>query len=130
MIVVDTSVWIDFFNGNSSKVQATIIDLIDRDQVILVYPVFLELLAGARKSDLHKLKYFLSALNVKMVTSECWHQAEKWIEFARGKGQTFAVMDLLIAAISNNHSASIWSLDTDFVGMAKCGFVELFDSKR
>ena len=127
MIVVDTSVWVDFFKGHDPKVKTKLIDLIDSDQVILVYPVFLELLAGARKSDAQKLKYFLSALNVQMVTAESWFQVEKWIDIARGKGQTFSVMDLLIAAVSDRQSASIWSLDRDFVGMAKCGFIELFD---
>ena len=41
-------------------------------------------------------------------------------------GQRFALIDLVIGALSNELTALIWSLDRDFQRMAALGFVHLY----
>lgn len=125
MIFVDTTVWIEFFRGNSVFVKG-LSEKLDTEDVALTTPVLLELLSGARKAELAPLKRVLSALPQFMPTKEEWELCEKWISQSRQAGYSFGVLDLLIAAITRQNNGVLWSLDKDFRFMDKLGFVELF----
>jgi len=63
VIAVDTSVWIDFFRGRSSIVER-LSGLLDRDEVALPVSVKIEILSGARKSEVSQLERVLAALPI------------------------------------------------------------------
>lgn len=124
MIFVDTSVWIHYFRGNDPKLVQRLNALLDEDKVALSALVRLELLSGASRNEMLRLKRLFSALPIYYCTSETWNLADRWIEKAPTKGHRFAVADLLIAATASENASSIWSLDQDFKRLAKLGFVE------
>jgi len=125
MIFIDTSVWIEYFKAKESPVQRVLHELLDQDQVALPSLVWLEILSGARKSEMAKLKRVLSALPRFYPDEATWKKVEEWIEVGLNNGQRFGVADLLIAAIATEHKAKLWTLDSDFKRMAKLGFLEL-----
>lgn len=125
MISVDTSVWIDFFQGQR-KVVDTLTKLLDDDKVLLTAPVRIEILSGAPKKMQHQLKHLLGALPLFFPADKTWKTMEQWIEIGSQEGERFGAMDLLIGALTKEQHALLWSLDNDFRRMEKLGMVALF----
>jgi hypothetical protein len=125
VVVVDTSVWIDFFRGRDSATVERLSNLLDEDLVSLAAPVRLEILAGASRKELPRLTRVLSALPLLHPTRALWTTLEGWVGEARAAEECFGAMDLLIAGLASENGASLWSLDDDFTRMAGLGFVEL-----
>jgi predicted nucleic acid-binding protein len=125
MVVVDSSVWIDFFHGSDEVLVAELGRLLDADEVGLAAPVRLELLTGASHKDEQVLRRLLSALPLLLPEAPLWPKLEGWIERARRAGERFGAMDLLIAGIADDHRATLWSRDADFARMARLGLVQL-----
>jgi predicted nucleic acid-binding protein len=126
VIVVDTSVWIEFFRKGTGETTKALQDLLTRDQVALAAPVYIELLSGSSQRDVGRLRRLLSALPQWMTTDRTWPTLESWAVTAAARGDHFGVGDLLVAGIAAERGAALWSLDGDFVRMASLGFVDLF----
>ena len=124
MIVVDTSVWIASFRSASSDEARHLSDLLESDQVALAAPIRIEILSGASLSDGKRLRRVLSALPVFFPTEATWELMDSWVDAATRAGAHFGVADLLIAALANEQTAAVWSLDSDFPRMAKLGFIQ------
>jgi predicted nucleic acid-binding protein len=123
MIAVDTSVWIDFFRGRDGVLGNHLETLLDTDQIAVPAPVRIEILGGARKSELSRLRRVMDALPLLLPSPAAWRLLEGWIERAVATGQHFGVGDLLVAAIAAENRASVWSLDGDFERMADLGWI-------
>lgn len=126
MISVDSSVWISAFRSREGPEARHLVELLDADLVVLAAPVRLEILAGASRKNLARLRRALSALPVFFPTDATWHRIDGWVTQAVTAGQRFGIADLLIAAIGMERSARLWSLDTDFERMAGLDFIELY----
>ena len=126
MIAVDTSVWIDFFRGRAPAAERLPV-LLDQDEVALPIPVRIEILSGARRTERPRLNRVLSALPVLFPTRETWLRMEAWILKAGASGQRFGVGDLLIASLAAENQCALWSLDADFVRMARLRLITLAD---
>jgi predicted nucleic acid-binding protein len=125
MVVVDSSIWIEFFRGKDGLVVSELSRLLDADAVALAAPVRLELLSGASSKDGARLARLLSALPLWFPEPDLWGKLEQWIDRARRAGHRFGGMDLLIAGITADNGASLWSKDTDFVRLERLGLVVL-----
>jgi predicted nucleic acid-binding protein len=124
--MVDTSVWIAAQRAPDSRDAHTLRSLLDADDVALALPVRMEFAAAAPKKDRRKLRYALSALPLLVPTAETWRTVESWIPLAQDAGYTFALSDLFIAALTNELTGLVWSLDQDFAAMEKLGFVRCY----
>jgi predicted nucleic acid-binding protein len=125
MIVVDTSIWISAFRNQKSSEARHLSDLLDNDEVAIAIPIRIELLSGARRSDLSRLSRTLSALPIYFPNDATWRRMEGWLGTIKNAGDWFGVADLLIAGIAAENQAAIWSLDGDFTRMAKLRLIEL-----
>jgi len=130
MILIDTSVWIDYFRGADQELVEHLQRLLDEDQTALAMPVRIELLAGSSKKDFSRLRRALSALPTFIPGESTWRVIESWVESALLKGERFGVMDLLIAALAAENGLGLWSLDSDFDRMQKLGFARLYVPAR
>jgi predicted nucleic acid-binding protein len=127
MTVVDTSVWVAALRDGATNETRVLSALLDADEVTLPVPVRIELLAGASKRDLPRLRRTLSALPVVYPGEDTWQLIDAWIDRAARAGQRFGFGDLLIGALASEIGALVWSLDADFVRMRRAGLVELYE---
>lgn len=110
MIVVDTSVWIEFFRHNApifAQLRAQIEDF----QVLAAEWVFAELLQGAKnKSELSFIMEYWRYLP-KVNSADIWIQAGKYAQehklFSKGVG----LIDAALIVSAKRHKATIWSHD-------------------
>jgi predicted nucleic acid-binding protein len=125
MIVVDTSVWVAAFRDSKSPEARTLAALLDADEVALPMPVRVELLSGASRRDLPRLRRALSALPVLYPSDETWQLLDTWIDRTAAAGDHFGIGDLLIAALASDIGALIWSLDGDFKRLEQLRLIHL-----
>jgi predicted nucleic acid-binding protein len=126
VIVVDSSVWVEALRDPRARLAVTLNGLLDADEVALAQPVRIELVAGVARADRAALKRALTALPVVVPTEQTWQRVEQWIEKAADAGQRFGLPDLLVAALADDLGALVWSLDADFVRMARLKLVRLY----
>lgn len=100
MILVDTGVWIDFFNGKSSREVDILDQALGYQEVIMGDLIMLELLQGFRSDkDYHAAKKYLSALDqYNMLTPELALLAAENYRKLRKKGITVRKMANVIVA--------------------------------
>lgn len=130
MILVDTSIWIEALRDGSGEIGVEVARLLDADEVGLAAPVRLEILSGARRRDLPRLRRTLSALPYWLPEHATWERLDDWVDAATAGGERFGVMDLLIGAIAADHDAKVWSRDRDFARMERLGLIRLHHLSR
>jgi hypothetical protein len=113
-ILIDSSVWIDYFRKKNSTVAPFVNLLLDQDRVALCGMVELEILQGLRGKeqrlvqDLFQELYFLEAQRDDFVS------AGLLLNQLRSKGITIPSSDCLIAAQCIRHGFALYTLDHDF----------------
>ena len=116
-IMVDSTVWIDFFNGNRTTETETLKNLIRNDEQVCLSPTILqEVLQGFKAdSDYETAKDLLMAFPILVINPiELAIQAAELYRGLRKKGITINTSnDCLIAMAAKNRGCSILSSDKD-----------------
>ena len=126
MIVVDTSIWVAALRKDGREAEI-LRSLLDEDEVLLPMPVKVELLAGTSKRQRAALRSGLSALPIAYPTDETWRMMDGWTDRTVQAGAAFGVGDLLIAAMTHEAGALVWSHDAAFARMERLGLVERYE---
>lgn len=128
MICVDTSVWIAATREPAGPTGLRLKLMLEDALVAMPAPVRLELQAGLPSGEAARFAGLSDALTTLVPALETWLRAERLLLEAGRRGQRFGPIDILVAAIANEHALRVWSLDADFARMARLGFVELHDA--
>ncbi|MBM4245725.1 MAG: PIN domain nuclease [Deltaproteobacteria bacterium] len=123
MIFVDTSVWVAFLRGRDATLVEQMRAVLDSEEVALAAPVRIEILSGAARQDLPRLRRLLGAFALFVPTNDTWQLVDDWLDRAARSSQRFGAMDLLIGALAAEQRAALWSLDRDFERMARLGLL-------
>lgn len=117
MILVDSSVWIDYFNGTPTW-QADILDQKLSDELLVIGDlIFIEVLQGFRTDrDYHLAKTMLSTLGIhQMGGYEIAIQSAQMYRELRKKGVTVRkTIDVIIAAYCVSKNLALLHNDSDF----------------
>ncbi len=132
-IIVDTSIWIDYFN-NVVNEQTNIADKYLERKSVFILPVILqEILQGIREEKkFHSIKDLLLYLNFFQVdTIKCAIDAASIFRFLKTKGITVRKPnDCLIAAVCIENKISLLHNDKDFDKIAKHTSLKIYKNKE
>lgn len=125
MLIVDSSVWIDFFAGRElPHVQRLGEALLSDEEIGVPDVVRLEILSGVRKDvTLRKITSNLNALHRVAARDDDWDAAAALYRTCRRNGVTIrSVVDCLIARLAIRDDATLLAHDRDFAMMVRhCG---------
>lgn len=122
MIVVDSSVWIDYFNGKATKQTDILHSLLGNELIVIGDIVLTEVLQGFRRDkDFKKAKKLLACLIFKeMLGKELALKSAENYRRLRKKGVTVRkTIDVIIATFCIANSLALLHDDRDFKPMDK-----------
>ena len=125
-VLVDTSVWIEFFRRNE-PCYSIVSRLIDDEQIYCCGIILAELMQGAKSDkELRILDDFLHVFSFVPETPQLWSAAGKLAYQLRRKGITIALSDCFIAAAAASCHAQVATLDGHFDVLGKPAKVTLY----
>lgn len=127
MILVDTSVWIDYFGRSPGAAGRELHRLIsDAEPVALAGIIVTEILQGLAR-DVQNVEDFLSLFDwIEPKGFGTYQAAAALNRLGRSRGITLSTVDALIAVLALEAKAALFSLDRDFERIAAIATLELY----
>lgn len=127
--LVDTSIWISFFNNSDSPISEKLASLIEEDLVVICPTIFQEILQGTKDQEsFNLLNQRLSYLT--QLKSDPYEAAVGAAEIyfrLRKKGITIRKSnDCLIAWFAMKFNVPIWHQDRDFNSIASTENLKIY----
>ena len=121
MKIVDSSVWIAYFNGDNHSQTGLLSQLLEEEEPVLFPVITLEVLAGFKNDgEFNKVRHIFGQLDTLPLSHEIHLRAAVLYRVLRKKGVTVrGVTDCLIAQGCIEYEASLLTLDRDFKTIAK-----------
>lgn len=113
-VLIDSSVWIDYFRKGKSKVEEQVNLLLDENRIVLCGMVELEILQGLRGNEQVIIQDLFSVLHYVNTERSDFVNAGLILNDLRKKGITIPSSDCLIAAQCLHHKLPLFTLDKDF----------------
>jgi predicted nucleic acid-binding protein len=133
MILVDTTVWIDFFAGRPRPHVATLEQLLQTGEDICICGIVLaEVLQGIRSdSEYAKTKDYFESLVFLPMTHATFLRSSQMYRTLRKKGITIRTpLDCMIASVAIEHRAPLLHNDRDFDKIADHTNLEVVKSPK
>ena len=122
MIVVDSSVWIDYFNGTVTRETDSLNSLLGQELIVIGDLILTEVLQGFRRDrDFRKAKELLDTLIFReMLGKDLALRSAQNYRTLRRKGVTVRkTIDVIIATFCVQHRLPLLHSDKDFEPMVK-----------
>ena len=133
MVLVDTTVWIDFFGDNSTPQVARLHELIENDEDLCLCGVILaETLQGIHSdSDYRRTKNHLDSLIFFPMHRATFVRAAELYRALRKKGVTVRKpVDCMIASVAIEYNLSLLHNDRDFDHIAKHSKLKILKTEK
>lgn len=126
-ILIDTSVWIDFFRRKDAELIEKVAVLLESERAVYTGIIALELINGAKgQKELQALHDTFDIMEKISESDGTYFNAGKaGYELAR-KGHTLGVVDLLIAQIALENRCALMTFDEHFRIISKHSGVILY----
>ena len=119
MILVDSSVWIDFLSSSPGSAGRELRRLIQESEAVALTGVVVTEVLQGLKRDARAIERFLIQFEMLEPNGfETYRAAAGIYRGARAKGLSLTTIDTLIAAIAIECNASVFTLDRDFFRLA------------
>ncbi|MDA2936869.1 PIN domain nuclease [Acidobacteria bacterium AH-259-A15] len=113
-VLVDTSVWVNFFQGDDSTVRHLEV-LMDTGEIVICGQIKQEVLQGSRSAQaLARLENELSIWEYEAEQPQDFVQAARSFAELRWKGKTVPPSDCLIAAVARRCKLKLYAQDEHF----------------
>ena len=119
-ILIDTSIWIDYFRNKSSKISEKVDSILSNHEVYVPKIVIAELIQGAKSErEISVIEDFLGAFNIIDQKEDTWLKTGRLCFNLRKKGKNVNLTDCYIAIIADEHKCQILTLDEHFKEIQK-----------
>ena len=127
MILIDTSVWIDFFSSHPGRAGNELRRMIaEAEPFALAGVVVAEILQGLTR-DVARIERYLAMWQfLEPVGFSTYREAAAIFRLARASGVSLSTIDSLIAAIALDQGAALFTLDRDFHRIARLTGLSLY----
>lgn len=118
MILVDSSVWVDYFNGQETPQTSLLDDLLGNEPLGIGDLILVEVLQGFHSdADFHTAKELLTALTIyELLAVENAIASAQHYRLLRGRGVTVRkTIDVIIATFCIRRSYPLLFSDRDFL---------------
>jgi predicted nucleic acid-binding protein len=125
-ILIDTSVWIDYFKNKSSDIADKVDKMLTVDDVYVPKIVIAELIQGAKSErEVAVIEEFVDAFHIVDQGEDTWIKAGKLSYSLKKKGRNINLSDCYIAVIAQEHDCHIFTLDKHFEEIQKFADIRL-----
>jgi predicted nucleic acid-binding protein len=127
LILVDSSVWIDFFSSAPGRAGNELRRMIsDAEPLALAGVVITEVLQGLTR-DASRIEHYLAQWDLLEPKGfHTYREAAAIFRLGRAKGVSLTTIDVLIAAMALEHHANLFTLDKDFSRIARLTGLPLY----
>ena len=126
-ILIDTSVWINYFKDGDRKFAEKVDEVLSFSDVYVPKVVLAELIQGAKSErEISVIEEFIGAFKIIDQTEDTWLKAGRLSFSMKKKGITVNIVDCYIAVIANENNCMIFSLDEHFKSIKKFLRLEIF----
>lgn len=128
MVIVDTSVWIDFFQHPEPGYQEKLVGLIKENNRAVICGIILqEILQGIKDNKSYEAtKQRLSRLPFIDTNKETYVRASQLYRTLRHKGITIPPVEVTIAALSIQNAIPLYTNDNHFEVIRKSSDLKLY----
>jgi len=127
-VLLDTSVWIDYFQNSSSPISEEVDRILSEDEVHVPKIVIAELIQGAKTSkEIAVIEDFLEAFYIIDQREDTWIKAG-WLSYdLKKKGKSIHLLDCYIAIMAQQFECKIFTLNRHFKAIKKVTNISLIE---
>lgn len=119
MILVDTSVWIEFLRQNNESIELQLVRELENGNIVALSPVFGELLQGAKNAHEEKILIDLWEDLLKVNEDKIFIEAGKLSYEHKLNSKGLGLIDCAILTAARMNKLEIWSLDKKLIEVSK-----------
>lgn len=115
LVLIDTCIWVPFFNRPASPEKIVVDALLDEDRVAIIGPILAEVLQGFRSDQ--RADWVASSLRGLHYLEIQWHDWRAAVQLGRrllARQHRLPLSDLALAAIALRMDAAIYTTDPHF----------------
>jgi tRNA(fMet)-specific endonuclease VapC len=119
-ILIDTSVWIEYFRNKSSPIAEKVDRVLDEDEVYVPKIVIAELMQGAKTArEVSIIEDFFDAFHIIDQKEDSWIKAGRLSYSLKKKGKNIHLLDCYIAVIAQEYECKIFTINRHFTEIQK-----------
>ena len=115
LVLIDTCIWVPFFNRPQSAIRRVVDQLLDEDRVALLGPILAEILIGFRRDE--QADWVASALRGLQyfdLTWKDWRAAAQLGRQLAALGHRLPLSDLALATLALRLDCAVYTSDPHF----------------
>ena len=114
-ILIDTSVWIDYFRDRSHTFSEKVDNLLSQNDIFVPKIVVAELIQGSKSErEVSAVREFLDAFHIIDQSEQTWVKAGDLSYRLKKRGKRINLADCYIAVMAEEHGCQIFTLDEHF----------------
>ena len=119
-VLVDTSVWIEFFRKKGAVVSSRLREILNVGQACYLGPIAVELYQGAKtRKEIQIVDQLLENIHYVEMTRAHYHHAGIISRELARQGKTFSTIDMIIAVVALDEQLALFTLDSHFQEISK-----------